>query len=324
VTRSPAVSVCIRASDRPPGLLRDAIESVLAQSFGDFEVVVSDDSNRHAGLVRAFGDPRVRYHANPRPAGSLANMKRVLGLARAPLIGLLDDDDVFLPDFLASAVEPFRRHSDLGVVFADHYLEVSGHRMPRRPPVTPGRHDDFLPQLLEHCCIALCSALMRREVWEQCQRELPLRTGEIGDATIWVSAAQGGWAFHYVDRPLGVWRLHPGQMSWGEAAPAKTAATFERFRFSDPVSERLRRARLAEARAAQAGVHLRRRQPRRALAELARARRAAPKRLGARELLAFTGARPAFMRLAARHPRALTAGAPIWRRVRPPVVRSGT
>src|SRR3954454_15986673 len=124
VTRSPAVSVCIRASDRPPDLLRDAIESVLAQSFGGFELVVSDDSGRHGGLVRAFGDPRVRYYANPRPAGSLANMKRVLGLARAPLIGLLDDDDVYLPDFLATAVEPFRDRPELGVVFGDHYLEV--------------------------------------------------------------------------------------------------------------------------------------------------------------------------------------------------------
>src|SRR3954451_20593696 len=85
----PAVSVCIRASARPPELLTAAIQSVLAQTFSDFEVAISDDSSLHGTVARAFDDPRVRYHANPRPAGSVANMRRVLGLARAPLVCLL-------------------------------------------------------------------------------------------------------------------------------------------------------------------------------------------------------------------------------------------
>src|SRR4051812_10707115 len=115
-TGVPAVSVCIRTSGRPVDLLTGAIESALAQTFTDFEIVVSDDSRRRAPVIRAFEDPRVRYHANPRPAGSVANMRHVMSLARAPLICLLDDDDLWLPDFLATAVDPFRRDSDIGVV----------------------------------------------------------------------------------------------------------------------------------------------------------------------------------------------------------------
>jgi hypothetical protein len=321
---SPAVSVCIRASDRPGDLLVAAMESVLAQTFTDFEIVVSDDCGDRRALAHALGDARIRYHANPRPGGSVANMRRVLSLARAPLVCLLDDDDLWLPDFLATAVAPFRRHPDLGVVFTDHYLDVRGRRAARRTPIAAGRHDNFLPHLLEHWGVTLCSSLMRREVWQQCERESPPQYGTIGDITLWVSAAQAGWPFYYVDRPLAVWRQHAEQMTWSDELPARNVATFERFRFSDPVCERLRRARLAEARAAQAGVHLRRRQVRRARAELVRARRTAPARLGVRELMAFTGARTAVMRLAARHPRLLTTGMPIWRRIRPPVVRRHT
>jgi glycosyltransferase involved in cell wall biosynthesis len=299
------------------------MESALAQTFTDFEIVVSDDSGRRERVVRAFGDARVRYHANPRPAGSVANMRRVLSLARAPLVCLLDDDDLWLPDFLTTAVDPFQRHPDLGVVFTDHYLDVRGHRAARRPPIAAGRHDDFLPQFLEHWGVTLCSSLMRREVWQQCEREVPPQDGTIADITLWVSAALAGWPFYYVDRPLAVWRQHAEQMTWSDELPARNVATFERFRFSDPVSERLRRARLAEARAAQAGVHLRHRRLRSARVELARARRTAPGRLGLRGLMAFTGTRAAVMRFAARHPRLLTMGVPVWRRLRPPVVRRG-
>src|SRR3954452_5886428 len=242
---SPAVSVCIRASDRPAGLLTEAIESALAQTFTDFEIVVSDDSGDRGPVIRAVDDPRVEYKPNPRPAGSVANLRRVLSLARAPLVCLLDDDDLWLPDFLATAVEPFRRQPDLGVVFTDHFLDVGGHRVAPRPPIAPGRHDDFLPQYLEHWGVTLCSSVMRREVWQQCERDFPLRDGTIGDITLWTSAAQAGWPFYYVDRPLAVWRQHPEQMTWTDELPARNIATFERFRFSDPVSERLRRARLA-------------------------------------------------------------------------------
>jgi hypothetical protein len=320
---APAVSVCIRASARSPDLLRDAVESVLAQTFTDFEVVVSDDSGHLGPVVHGVNDERVRYYANPRPAGSVANMRRVLGLARAPLVCLLDDDDLWLPDFLATAVAPFDRQPDLGVVFTDHYLDVAGQRVARRPPIAPKRHDNFLPLLLEHWGITLCSAVMRREVWQQCERDFPPRDGTIGDITLWVSAALGGWPFYYVDRPLAAWRQHSDQMTWSDELPARNVATFERFRFSDPVCERLRRARLAEARAAQAGVHLRRLRLRSALLELARARRTAPERLGLRGLMAFTGVRAVVMRLAARHPSLLTVGAPVWRRVRPAVVPRG-
>src|SRR3954468_20582920 len=230
--RDPAVSVCIRASDRPENLLREAIESVLAQTFTDFEVVVSDDSGHLGPATCGFGDPRVRYHPNPRPAGSAANMRRVLGLARAPLVALLDDDDLWLPDFLATAVGRFRRDPDLGVVFADHYLDVGGPRIARRPPIAPGRHDDFLPQLLEHWGITLCSSVLRREAWQACERDFPVRDGTVGDITLWVAAALSGWPFHYVDRPLAVWRQHAGQMTWSDELPARNVATFERFRFS--------------------------------------------------------------------------------------------
>jgi glycosyltransferase involved in cell wall biosynthesis len=77
----PQVSVCIRAHTRADGL-RAAIESVLGQTYGDFEVVVSDDSGRLESVAAAFGDPRVRYHRNTHPDGPAANLANAVSLAR--------------------------------------------------------------------------------------------------------------------------------------------------------------------------------------------------------------------------------------------------
>jgi glycosyltransferase involved in cell wall biosynthesis len=301
-------------------MLREAIESVLVQTFTDFEIVVSDDSGRLEPIARAFDDSRVLYHANPRPAGAVANMRRALSLARGRLVGLLDDDDLWLPEFLATVVDRFERDPDLGVVFTDLYLDAAGRRVARRPPLAAGRQESFLHQLLEHCPVSMSSSLMRREVWERGERDFPLLDGTVGDG-IWIRAAAAAWPFHYVDRPLAVYRWHAaGQLSESEDNPARIAATFERFRFDDPVCERLRRARLAEARLAQAGVHLRHGRLRSARFDVARARQAAPGRLGVRALIALTGAHRLGMRWAAAHPRLLTMGLPVWRRVRPAVV----
>src|SRR5437667_3511518 len=79
----PAVSVCIPAY-RGAAHIGEAIESVLAQSFADFELVVVDDASRDdtAAVVARYRDPRIRFLRNERNAGVQANWNRCLELAR--------------------------------------------------------------------------------------------------------------------------------------------------------------------------------------------------------------------------------------------------
>jgi hypothetical protein len=315
---APAVSACIRAYARPEGL-RAAIESVLAQTYQDFEVVVSDDSGDMEPVARAFGDPRVRYHRNPAPAGHVANIATSFGLARGRMLALLDDDDRWLPGFLEAAVAALEREPDVGVVFTDMYLEAGRQRLRRRPALSPGRHDGFLREVLEDCPVAASAALMRREVWEQGEREYPLDPSGVGDQTMWIRAALAGWAFHYVDEPLVAYRLHPAQLSWRPGIEARPIRVYERFRFADRACERLRRGRLAEARLSLAGALLWRGRVGEARREIGHARRAMPGPLGARGWLALSGIRPRLARVTAAHPRVQLAAVRAWRALRPPV-----
>ena len=99
--RTPTISVVIPTHNRPRMLTR-ALDSVLAQTFDQFEVVVVDDGSQQPVLLRGrpADDPRVRMIRRCPSAGAAAARNAGIALARAPLIAFLDDDDEFLPDHL--------------------------------------------------------------------------------------------------------------------------------------------------------------------------------------------------------------------------------
>src|SRR3954451_20689542 len=143
---APRVSVLIRAYRRP-ALLANAIESVLAQTYADFEVVVSDDSGELGPVCERFHDPRVRHSANPAPLGPAANLRRAAELARGELLAILNDDDQWLPRFPGAAIRRFDLDPGLGLVFTDYWAVGVGGRVPNRFPYAPGRNDSFLRRL---------------------------------------------------------------------------------------------------------------------------------------------------------------------------------
>jgi len=108
------------ADDRPPTVsigvpiyngedfLGDAIDSVLAQTFGDFELILCDNAStdRTAAICAAYvaRDPRIRYYRNPRNLGAAANYNRAFSLARGRYFKWLAHDDRLEPTFLERTV----------------------------------------------------------------------------------------------------------------------------------------------------------------------------------------------------------------------------
>jgi hypothetical protein len=183
----PAVSVILPTYERRD-VVGDAINSVLAQSFSDFELIVVDDgSTDGTGESLQRLDPRVRYvwQAN---AGVAAARNRGLELARAPIAAFIDSDDVWLPDHLAVVVEMLMRAPE--AVFAttrpDRFLGGAGHPRdaqlcdPRDGVLACGRQAGFLS------CIAVRSTALagvdgfdeRLRAYED--RDLQLRLATLG------------------------------------------------------------------------------------------------------------------------------------------------
>lgn len=102
---TPAVSICIPTYNHPE-LLRQAVQSCVDQTFGDFEIVITDNSDGDASerVIRQLGDPRIRYHRNEKNLGGAGNFTKALALARGHYVKWLMDDDLMKPAFLARTV----------------------------------------------------------------------------------------------------------------------------------------------------------------------------------------------------------------------------
>lgn len=96
--RPPLVSVVVPTHDGA-GLLPRAVESALAQTFAELEVVVVDDgpSAATARAVGSIGDERVHYLRHARNRGPSAARNTGIAAARGRYVGFLDDDDLWLP-----------------------------------------------------------------------------------------------------------------------------------------------------------------------------------------------------------------------------------
>jgi hypothetical protein len=111
------VSVCIPTYNGAE-FVAEAIQSVLGQSFADFELLVVDDGSDDSTLttVRSFADPRLRIYQNAQRLGIPGNWNRCLALAQGEYVCLFHQDDVMLPENLARKVQLLDADPTVGLV----------------------------------------------------------------------------------------------------------------------------------------------------------------------------------------------------------------
>src|SRR5687767_2362014 len=119
----PLVSVILTVHKRLT-FFADALRSVEAQTFTDHEIVVADDSGTGAAraLSLASGNARVRYHANPTSLGIALSVRHAFAQARGKYIAILNDDDLWEPEFLARLVRPLEDDPKRVLAFCDHFI----------------------------------------------------------------------------------------------------------------------------------------------------------------------------------------------------------
>jgi glycosyltransferase involved in cell wall biosynthesis len=100
------VTVAIPTRNRAD-FLREAIQSVLDQTWQDFEILVSDNASTDdtSEVVAGFKDPRIRYYRHSQNIGMTANFRSAVEMVHTEFVATLPDDDLFLPSHLQNAIE---------------------------------------------------------------------------------------------------------------------------------------------------------------------------------------------------------------------------
>lgn len=207
----PHVSVIIPTFNRAH-FLADAIDSVLAQSYRDFEVIVVDDGSTDdtVTLLERYNG-RVHYVMQRHLERSAARNTGI-ALANGELLAFLDSDDMWLPEKLAQQVEMLAARPQIGVVHAAYTrIDAAGRVVPwpigRERPGASGRIYERM--LTMRCSVLMSSTLLRRELLLPGEGFRPeLTTAE--DAELLLRLAQRT-EFGYLSTPLVLYRLHAGQ-----------------------------------------------------------------------------------------------------------------
>lgn len=164
----PAVSVILPTYNRA-AFLGEAVASVLAQSFRNFELIIIDDgsSDSTAEVVCSFIDPRLVF-LQQENRGRSAARNRALGMARGRYIAFLDSDDVYLEDKLERQIAYMERRPDVDMIYTSAYcIDERGNLLEGRNYVATVEGNIYEEvAFFQPVTITLPTVMVRREVIE--------------------------------------------------------------------------------------------------------------------------------------------------------------
>jgi hypothetical protein len=239
---SPIVSVLMSVFNGQ-AFLPEAIESILGQTFRDFEFVIIDDgsTDKTAEILaeHAVRDPRIRVHRHENK-GRANSLNIGIELSRSSYIARMDADDISLPNRLKEQVEFMGRNPSVGLLSGSYDLiDVEGRLMGTVPLLT--RDEEIKQAMLVNNAMCHPAAMMRREVAIACggYRKAFL---DADDYDLWLRISERSQLAN-LEQPILQYRVHSKQVSVVNSShqrlcvlAARTAAAFRKQGRPDPLS----------------------------------------------------------------------------------------
>ncbi|MEZ5361550.1 MAG: glycosyltransferase [Bryobacterales bacterium] len=302
---TPRVSIIVPTYNRR-AFLADALESIWAQTYQDFEVIVVDDGSTDdtREYLEGLREPRLRSLFRPH-AGVCEAANAGLRAARGELVARLDSDDTWLPDMLEVEIAALDARPDAGLVYARaQFVDAKGNPKGRTTGMPLRFPGDSLRSMLYEDCTTQCTIVARRKALEVIGLyDSDLATSE--DWDLWLRFARRH-TFVFLDRVTAHYRMHEGN-STSNRNRLRFATMLETRRkvldkfFSDdnvPVAAQAMRPRAYGNYFIDCGVRLLAGdQPRRAVVSFGRALRADPHPVTFARIVWFSVARTVLDRL---------------------------
>ena len=211
MSKSPFVSV-VMCSYNGIGLIEHAIRSILAQTYADWELLISDDgsSDGTRDYLARLDDPRIRVVLQPSNLGYVANKNVALVQAKGKLITQQDQDDVSAPTRLAVQVEALAR-TKLAIVGCGYRrIGLDGRQVAM---VAPDRELVVIrPPTLAYP-FWFPALMVRREVYDKIGMFDPYFAGAFGDDQYWTVKANEQFPILCLPDVLYDYRDSPGSIT---------------------------------------------------------------------------------------------------------------
>jgi len=190
--------------------LREAMDSILNQTFPDFEFIILDDGSTDSSpaIVAGYDDPRIRFYQNERNMGVAATLNRGLDLATGEYIARMDGDDISLPRRFEIQAAYMDAHPKVVVLATD--VQVFGASTQSWP--TSKTHEKLKVDLLFNCCLAHPTVMLRNKVIQSNNIRYDLNYDKMEDYELWFRMIDC-WSFACLDAILYQYRIHSAQVT---------------------------------------------------------------------------------------------------------------
>ena len=213
----PLISIVMPTYNPRPEWIRPAVESVIAQTYENWELCIADDASTAphvAGILAEYAaaDPRVKLVMRSVNGGIAAASASAVALATGDFVGFLDHDDVLRPYALHRVVQTIREAPDTDIVYSDEDLLLADGTLGR-----PFFKPDYSPDLLLSVNYMCHFLVVRKHVMESAGG---FRTGYDGaqDHDLLLRATEKARRVSHVPDMLYSWRQVPGSVALSGAA----------------------------------------------------------------------------------------------------------
>ncbi len=190
--------------------LREAIDSILNQTFGDFEFLIIDDGSRDNSLeiLKSFKDKRIRIIENKKNLGLIASLNKGLKLAKGKYIARMDADDIALPERFEKQFDFMEKNPEIGV--CGTWIKLFGAKSEIWSPVT--EHKDIFAGMLFESMAYHPTIFLRNDIVSSLKESYDKDYKHVEDYEYWVRLALRGVKFANLDEVLLFYRVHPNQI----------------------------------------------------------------------------------------------------------------
>lgn len=217
------ISICIPTYNRPD-LLMQALRSCLIQSLQPFEILIGDDSKDDLSKVAVsellesgVGTRQIKYHRNPVSLGQADNVNTLIERVSGDKMVLLHDDDLLLPEALASMAAVFESNPDVDAVFGKQYIIDNHGRLDVERSEEANTYFFRTAKYVEFPLSSIEASVVQQfpndcyMVDSQKAKETGYRKkeqiGNAGDFDFGLRLALHGAKFHYIDQYLAKYRI---------------------------------------------------------------------------------------------------------------------
>ncbi|NNC50945.1 MAG: glycosyltransferase [Flaviramulus sp.] len=203
----------------------EAIESILNQTFDDFEFLIIDDAStdKTVSIIKSFEDPRIHLIEKPINVGYTDSLNLGLKIANGKYIARMDGDDISLPERFAKQIAFLETHPE--VVLCGAWLNIIDSN---RIVKLPENHTSIKLALLKGNCIVHPTIMMRKQTLDEFSIRYELSKEPAEDYALWVKLLRLG-RLHNLQEVLLYYRKHGAQVSSKRANEQQKSALYTRI-----------------------------------------------------------------------------------------------